>query len=253
MKTVPAFDHLPPEAKAVKPASPVRGERHFDTHLQPQDDRQTGRTVPVGDVRAEVRTPRVGPDTLAQLSHAAVDALFGAGATIYPQSLAVVGYLSMANTGESAPAQPSASVGSAVAVLAGSQVAVAPSGMPGGDPVGGQCEAAMPSYGMPGAAVAGTGPAGDGVDELRAALASEAAPQWLAKRLSIVGSEQGAVIYLRDFRLAESQRGAVVDALREQARKLGQPLARIVVNGQECWRADGAQLSGNQGVTEHVG
>lgn len=255
MTTVPAFGRVPPDANAVKPAPRPQGDRAFEKHVPAKVDAPSSppasAPMPRGDAVAVARNT---VSVTAQLSHAAVDALFGVGAKIYPQGLAVVGYLSMAGEGDAVPGERLAGTLGGQGVAAGG---FAPATIVAQGDVAGEAGRVPGAIEATGSAAAmasqGDGMAAGGVEELRSALAAEASPQWLARRLAIVDGTRGAVIYLRDFRMDEGQRGAVVDALVAHAREQGHHVSRVVVNGQECWRADAPPAPQGNGEQMHVG
>lgn len=258
MTTTPILGHLPlpPDGNAIKPTAHNpggQGNRHFEKHIEPPAETTVGQKARDSICPTSTATQLLDTTT-AQLSHAAVDGLFGAGAKIYPQSLAVIGYLSMANgeAGDGTPAVGSlpdreAASTAREASPPGSTDTAVSSAQPLAD------AAAELIAGAPGhMATGGLGSLADSVDDLHAALAAEASPHWLARRLAVVEGAHGAVMYLRDFRLADGERGAVVDALLMHAKQRGLQLERVVVNGQECWRADASPLMNDRGETIHV-
>lgn len=84
------------------------------------------------------------------------------------------------------------------------------------------------------------------------AQATPAAMEWLARWMKWIERDgRDPVVWLRDFRLDADGIREVVEGLRTLAREQGTPLARIVVNGREQWRA--ASFDPAQGVAADGG
>jgi hypothetical protein len=75
---------------------------------------------------------------------------------------------------------------------------------------------------------------------------------WLSRRLSFTGQGASSTLRLRDYRVAESDNGELVNQLLGFAARQGQAVGRIVINGHEVWRRDEVATHNNeQGVTWH--
>lgn len=220
--------------------SPVVGRSTTDVHGSAVDP--TGAPAPL-----------VSPDRLYAVPLASMDAVFGEGATIYPQGLAVVGYLSMLPTG--ADIAQGSVPGSSAAGASASDVPGPLAGItvPALIPATSDTQAGPHS-----GAGAGEMPppetfGDEGVDPSRAALDGAEMTRWLLRRLSLSGKGEGATLRLRDYRLDASNEQTLADRLLAIARDNDWPVARIVVNGREIWRQTGATIQQLQGGETHGG
>jgi hypothetical protein len=167
--------------------------------------------------------------------------LAGLSARIYPQSLRVIGYLSMLGAGDArAVAQGTAAATSwpppAQASSASDLCAPSPV-LP---------EAAFRDVAETGAgaqaAIAAPAPVPEHGDIAIEAVAGGDTPgpaaEWARRLVRFEGGT--ATLWIRDFRLDPAQRQALAAQLREHARGMGRTVDRVMVNGEEIWR-DGAR------------
>jgi len=183
------------------------------------------------------------------------DALFGSGARVYPQGLAVVGYLSMlAAATDTSPAGP--------VVLAADTPAVNATMPPAFDVPSiiaaehGDADVAAQMTKPVGRVSTTSAEGAEGVDDASDATPVSTGmadiPAWLARRVSFAGRGEATTLRLRDYRIGESGHGELVDQLLGFADTQGQSVGRVVINGREVWRRDGMDTHINeQGVTWH--
>lgn len=257
MKTLPAQQLAVSEADTSRKAhegSRESFERHVKAGRTEANDgaAQANRPDLASSAKPLVDVTRREPVTVDnKLPLMPTDALFGSGSRIYPQGLAVVGYLSMLAAGSNASA--------------GSKT-----GLPG-DGVVAEMTATPPSAPSFAAAIE----LGDDTGRLSAPVIAQAAashaeaiddapdaapavtgaaelPTWLSRRLSFTGQGTSTTLRLRDYRIADPRDRELVDQLLGFATRQGQAVSRIVVNGREVWRRDDVSTHTNeQGVTWH--
>lgn len=198
---------------------------------------------------------RALPDDIVALPLASTDAVFGAGATIYPQGLAVVGYLSMLPAGDDTAELPGSVPAVAQATVAGSPtVTLAAWSTPS---AASDAANRMSPDGLSAVAVDTTMSAEGGAASTDPALSTmdgaELTP-WLLRRMSFSGKGADATLRLRDYRLPAGHEGELAEGLLAIARAQGWPAARVVVNGREIWRQSGVSPSPDtQRTQDHVG
>lgn len=236
------------EADAVK--AQTRDERRpsFEPHVRQSDEADSTRhatdrtgNVVEGDV---TDAPVAGTpiDDLRMQPLTSTESVFGEGAKIYPQGLAVVGYLSML---------PSRAPGALAALPPTTQpiVDMASAGMVAASSSPGEVTAMIEEVSessLPGI-VPVTAPSDhsveDGVEQIRATLGGAEMTTWLMRRLSFVGHGASATLRLRDYRLVAGDESALTDKLLAIAHQNGLPAVRIVVNGHEIWCRSGTTSS----------
>jgi len=184
---------------------------------------------------------------------APTDALFGSGARVYPQGLAVVGYLSMlaaaTDTSPDGPVVLSADTPAANATMR--PLVGAPSAIAAGH---GDTDVAAPTpMGRASLRSAESAESADEASDATPVLTGMAdMPAWLARRVSFAGRGATTTLRLRDYRIGDAGHGDLVDQLLRYASTQDQSVGRVVINGREVWRRDGMDTHINeQGVTWH--
>lgn len=252
MTTVSADRMALREVEAVKPGASPDGRPSFEPHVRHQEsDVRTKQHA--GDIAYEQSTESATPqsenrllaDPLHALPMPSADIVFGQGATIYPQGLAVVGYLSML------PSREATSGARASSSSGGERSANSP--LPGASPQeqsaspspSAVADAGSPLGGMPWLPHA-PGATEGGVDPTHPAWTNIELAEWLMRRISFTGEGQGATLRLRDYRLAPGDDRALAQRLLAMARANQWLPARIVVNGREIWRRAGDALDAKE-------
>lgn len=235
----------------------------FESHVRQDeggarqaDEKTTDLRLAPNAVRAAGTAAQMLADTLRTRPMASAVAVYGEGATIYPQGLAVVGYLSMlppgsAEAGAPAPAGvvSSNATSEALPAQASAPIAMAQTSTVTANQVDAPSLQAVVVSGLDDT------DGGDGSDLMRVTTSETAELSlWLLRRLSFGGQGADATLRLRDYRLASGDEPVLVQHLLRFAKEQGWPVARIVVNGHEIWRPPGAVPSHLlQGVEHHVG
>jgi len=255
MTTLPPLDTSRAPGESVHAPKP-RVDKGFETHLHldksqldlSKSDQDSGH-VPLmkpAVTDAAVVRPAIGQAVGGVLPHdvlAPIDARLttaGAIGRVYLQSLHVVGYLSMLTQGGQSVETPSSLTCLAADVM--NHVVQATEGMQ----VAAQREA-FEGSGSVVTAKAAEVPLSTEWNEDEAPTVSGSSPTaardvsatWAKQFVHLTGAEQVATLWIRDYRLDAAQRRAIADHLRALARVAGEPVARVVVNGEEIWR-DGA-------------
>lgn len=161
---------------------------------------------------------------------------------LYPLKLAVVGYLSMLRIEGSDEARTPLAA-DASSSIEGSVQHVA--GAPIGVDVAAGPVMTEESTGLPVASLAVHGATED--DERIATVAvvpdlPTDATRWQRRRLSLANGDRGVTLRLRDFGMDAEASMDASQALRDQARKAGLKLARIMVNGKETWAVSSGDI-----------
>ncbi|HEY4145282.1 hypothetical protein [Pinirhizobacter sp.] len=241
-------------AKPVRePSKPEHGE--FSRHLSDDDhggsDHQWA-VPPVGGAPGEqglmFSTPVAQVVASAgQASHDAV--LAGVNGRLFPFGVHAGAYLSEVDPSTPETADESATLGQAALMPLGfiSEAAVASlpeiakSPVQTGRPAGTAMSLVAPTTGTEAAA------AEEEVANTQANNASIAVAPWSPSLLRVVDGAHGRTVWLRDFHLDAD---GVDEASRRLAVSAGgssRPVARVVINGQETWRADSAPTNKGQG------
>lgn len=248
MTTVSADRIALRETEAAKPGARSDGRPSFEPHVRHQESeaqaKQHADDIAHEQTSESVALPgddRLVTDPLHALPMPSADAVFGQGATIYPQGLAVVGYLSMlppreGTAGSMVPAGDEQPTNAQLPRPSSQERSASPS--PG---TAAAADAESQLIGVPGLSFE-PGAMGDGVDPTHPAWANAEVSEWLMRRISFTGEGQGATLRLRDYRLAPGDDRALAQRLLAMARANQWPAARIVVNGREIWRRAGAAL-----------
>lgn len=180
------------------------------------------------------------------------ESLTGRDAQLYPQSLRVIGYLSMLGEhGDSSYAMPSVD-GHADLQTAAMNVHIDHTGAEGSivssEPIASNAETAFS------ATIAAQGvPRGErNRDGDFAAVAESAgalpAATDVAKRLvRLTGDPRSATLWVRDYRMGTEQSIAMAKEAYRQAQDSGGSIARVVVNGHEVWRAAAGDITNTKG------
>lgn len=245
------------DADAVRPAPPDKRRPSFEPHIRQREPAKNPASHVDGDAFDDAARPRTGAlqreDTKA-LPLASTDAVFGEGAKIYPQALAVVGYLSMLpNPDEAGTPYPEGLKAASGAVMGAASVPQTDSR---------NAAPATPAEPSPHELFPGAvhdarhpGPVPDGeADPVHTSIDATEIGAWLQRRLTFSGKGANATLRLRDYRLARSEHEALVGQLVSMAKDQGWPVARIVVNGREIWRQSGAASPHHlPGGEPHVG
>jgi hypothetical protein len=214
----PSFaPHVRSEAHGVQSNHRADGPAHDRTITAP--------TQPIDEAQDPLRTRPVP----------SADVLFGQGATIYPQGLAVVGYLSMLPMSHASPAATAAIAGDSTADPV-QTLAMPPEGA-AGELAGEETLHGGPSpignaIGRPCVA----GGTEDGIGPVRSPWTSADIGEWLMRRISFTGEGHRATLRLRDYRIRPGDDRALAERLLAFAHANRWPAARIVVNGRELWR-----------------
>lgn len=243
MKTIPSDHPALRETEAVHaPAKDEKRRPPFEPHIRRDagaPKQAVGREGLPGslDHDASVASTLLARKDVTALPLASTDALFGAGATIYPQGLAVVGYLSMVAAREvegpavgwRAPGTVASPSPGTVGVMGSyaSGISVVTGASPRDFPE----VASAPSH----AATRETSELADTVTESTAA--NDVKP-WLLRRLSLSGPVSQTTLRLRDYRIARGEEATHIPSLLAEAEARGHQVHRIVVNGHEIWRKD---------------
>lgn len=259
MKTLPAQQMAVHEADTSRKAHESSRES-FERHVKPDrseaDEGAARANRP--DLASAVKpgidaTPRDPATVVNRMPLTPTDALFGSGSRIYPEGLAVIGYLSMLATG------PGLSAGGQAA-LSASGAAVATSIPPPSSPsfavavaieqgdVTGQTSAPVIAQ----LAASRAEGMDDAPDAAPAATGAAELPTWLSRRVFFAGQGASTTLRLRDYRIADASDRQLIDQLLGFASGQGRPVGRIVINGREVWRRDDMDTHINeQGVTRH--
>jgi hypothetical protein len=227
MTVAPLFPGHRPDVAGAIPATPRKPDRDFARHVAHREEAQTSRAR-----LEESREPAPDPvlaSEKALTTKAVITPLaeITNGSVVYPQSLRVVGYLSMlARSDDSAHA--------AEANVAGtSDDETTATGTPVPDSVSDVMPRQTVGNGIP-AVAAGPG-SRVAIETCDAAPAAEvlamASPEGrrFARRFVRLS---GGTLLLRDFSLGPDRARAVLDAFRTLAAIDGRPLTRATINGQ---------------------
>ncbi len=223
-------------------------EKHLDTPARNApghgvSDAHAAPSLQPANAGAQAPIDRVAAAALLPMPSTSVESTLGAGATIYPQGLRVIGYLSMlgVQTTHDLSAVSPSSADNAAAI---EQRASMPG--QGYELVGGETAGCSLHYAVVSAPIdadRSTMPGDEGTTvDATAAVDTSPAGRWLRRRLSAAIGESGTTLRLRDYHLAEGDIPAVVDTLLSHARHGGYEVSRIVVNGREVWAATGGPL-----------
>jgi len=224
-----------PEAAPGKPSPPPppkpdpRGnfEAHVRSPRAPEQGRGDADALPHGRQDAQLHADDAAVPLDVRL------AMAGMSGRIYPQGLHATGYLSMLDSdrsgtdgvsvGDASPApMPAADARSAVAA-----VAAATSAGAGAEAMAVRVDAAVAAVERNG------GSTSDETAELRTGTSGDFA-EWARRMVRF--SDGTATLWIRDYRLDAPQRHALIEQLHSFARDAGQPLRRIVLNGEDIWR-----------------
>jgi hypothetical protein len=217
----------PPETHAVRPPAP-RPRHDFSSQLKdaPRDgvgERVAEPVAPFDSARSELATVQA---LLAEATTAP------SGGKVYPQSLHVVGYLSMLGTPSLAGPVPAAA--QPVPAMAPEAPAAATAAMPDACLAGIDVGAESPVSPVVAAeSTAASTAAATGTDDATPAIAATttaamSAPVRFARRSLRLG---GSTVYLRDFTLDPAEAKAVLDAIRSGYPD-GDAIRNAVVNGK---------------------
>lgn len=224
-----------PEAAPSKPSLPPKPDprRNFEAHVRsmraPEQGRGDADALPHGRQDAQLRADDAAVPLDVRL------AMAGMSGRIYPQGLHATGYLSMLDSdrpgmdgvsagGASPELIPAADAGFAAAVV----VAAAAAG------AGADAEAmAARVDGVAAPVERNGGSTNDETAELRTGSSGDFA-EWARRMVRF--SDGSATLWIRDYRLDAPQRQALIEQLYSFARDAGQPLRRIVLNGEDIWR-----------------
>lgn len=247
------------ETDAVKAQNRDERRPSFEPHIRQADVADSTRhTAARSDSEVEgdvAQAPIAGTpmDDQRMQPLASVDSVFGEGAKIYPQGLAVVGYLSMLPSRDPAALVMLPLTAQSAVDKASAGMVVAPSSL-------GRMAATIqtPSGALLPDITAVTAPSDqgveDGVEPMRVAFGGAEMTTWLMRRLSFSGYGETATLRLRDYRLVVGDERALADRLLAIAHENGWPVARIVVNGREIWCRPGTTPSTHPpGVETHGG
>jgi hypothetical protein len=241
-----------------QPARKARPHADFSTHLPQQRpvvnlDKQSTSARAASQAATNVveapKPPRQGDemfrDALAPGKAGLI--LPGLSGRIYPQSLRVVGYLSMLEGVPGAPvtadeiSKPGLFASAALpptpiptSVLEANGVSMANTGL--------ESQAAPFGKTAP--------PEASGSNEVAndtqlSDVGLQGQGEWLHQLVRFEGNT--ATLWIRDFRLNESQKQALATKLRGYARAVGTPIKRVMVNGEVLWRED-ATTDNNKGA-----
>lgn len=228
MTVAPLFPGQWPNVAGAIPATPRKPDRDFARHVAHREEAQASRAR-----LEESREPAPDPvlaSEKALTTKAAITPLaeITSGSVVYPQSLRVVGYLSMlARSDDSAHAAEANVAGTSaddttptntpvLGAVSGTQVPMQTVGAGSPAPVSG-----------PGSRVATENGDAAPAAEVFAAAAPEG--RRFARRFVRLN---GSTLLLRDFSLSPDRARAVLDAFRTLAAIDGRPLTQATINGK---------------------
>jgi hypothetical protein len=222
---------------------------------QPTAAAQTSAPAPAAapKVAPEASVTLQSPDLEAMLHEALAPvkaslAMSGLSGRIYPESLRVIGYLSMleGNVGVTTKASDAISLPlpeQAAMLPSPATISVVKAEATPRDDVHIDGQALMGASELDEGSAGSEAPAAIG----QSTAASGAQVEWLHRLIRLEGDT--ATLWIRDFRLDDSQKHALATQLRDYARTTGSLVRRVMVNGEELWRAGAGKDANNKGVS----